>query len=174
MATNGKEASFLAGGEFPVPVAQTGANSGAISVQFHEYGIKLAFLPQVTGRNTIKLHVKPEVSSIDSANGVTVSGLNIPALSTRRMETDIELSQGQSFAIAGLIDDRVAQSLAQIPGLAHIPVLGALFKSRDVTKSKTELMVIVTPEIASTPGPPPPGPVMPLPFMPQTKENKIP
>jgi pilus assembly protein CpaC len=174
VATNGKEASFLAGGEFPVPVAQTGANSGAISVQFHEYGIKLAFLPQVTGRNTIKLHVKPEVSSIDSANGVTVSGLNIPALSTRRMETDIELSQGQSFGIAGLIDDRLVQSLAQIPGLAHIPVLGALFKSRDVTKSKTELMVIVTPEIASALGTPLPGPVMPLPFLPQTKENKIP
>jgi pilus assembly protein CpaC len=100
VATNGKEANFLAGGEFPVPITQAGANSGAISVQYREYGIKLSFLPQVTAHGTIRLHVKPEVSSIDSANGVTVSGLSIPALTMRRFETDIELGEGQSFVIA--------------------------------------------------------------------------
>jgi len=149
VATSGKEASFLAGGEFPVPITQAGANTGAISVQFREYGIKLSFLPQVTGHGTIRLHVKPEVSSIDSANGVTVSGLNIPALSTRRIETDIELGVGQSFVIAGLIDDRVIENLSQVPGLSHLPILGALFKSRSLTKSKTELIVVVTPEQAA-------------------------
>jgi pilus assembly protein CpaC len=149
VATNGKEASFLAGGEFPVPITQAGANSGAISVQFREYGIKLSFLPQVTAHGTIRLHVKPEVSSIDSANGVTVSGLNIPALSTRRIETDIELGAGQSFVIGGLIDDRVIENLSQVPGLSHLPILGALFKSRALTKSKTELIVVVTPEQAA-------------------------
>ena len=149
VATNGKEASFLAGGEFPVPIAQAGANSGAISVQFREYGVKLSFLPQVTAHGTIRLHVKPEVSSIDSGNGVTVSGLNIPALSTRRIETDIELGPGQSFVIGGLIDDRVIENLSQVPGLSHLPILGALFKSRSVSKSKTELIVVVTPEQAT-------------------------
>jgi pilus assembly protein CpaC len=166
VATNGKEASFLAGGEFPIPVAQAGANAGAISVVFREYGIKLSFLPQITANGTIRLHVKPEVSSIDSGNGVTVSGINIPALSTRRMETDIELGQGQSFVIGGLIDDRVIQNLSQVPGLAHIPILGALFKSRQLTKSKTELVVVVTPEMAS----PARGAMweipMPIPFLP--------
>jgi Flp pilus assembly secretin CpaC len=120
-------------------------------VQFREYGVKLSFLPQVTAHDTIRLHVKPEVSSIDSGNGVTVSGLNIPALSTRRIETDIELGPGQSFVIGGLIDDRVIENLSQVPGLSHLPILGALFKSRSVSKSKTELIVVVTPEQV-TPG----------------------
>jgi pilus assembly protein CpaC len=166
IAMDGQVASFLAGGEFPIPVAQAGANAGAISVVFREYGIKLSFLPQITANGTIRLHVKPEVSSIDSGNGVTVSGINIPALSTRRMETDIELGQGQSFVIGGLIDDRVIQNLSQVPGLAHIPILGALFKSRQLTKSKTELVVVVTPEMAS----PARGAMweipMPIPFLP--------
>jgi len=165
VATNGKEASFLAGGEFPVPVTQAGANSGAIAVQFREYGIKLSFLPQVTAHDTIRLHVRPEVSSIDSANGVTVSGLSIPALSTRRIETDIELGVGQSFVIGGLIDDRVVESWSQVPGLSHLPILGALFKSRSVTKSKDELIVVVTPEQAASDRSPAPGPVMPEPFL---------
>jgi pilus assembly protein CpaC len=166
VASNGKEASFLAGGEFPIPVAQTGANGGAISVMFREYGIRLTFLPVLTSHNTIRLHVKPEVSSIDAANGVTVSGLTIPALTTRRMETDIELGVGQSFAIGGLIDDRVIENLANVPGLAHIPLLGALFRSRSVTRSKTELVVVVTPETAMPLAVPPAGPKMPLKFLP--------
>jgi pilus assembly protein CpaC len=171
VATNGKEASFLAGGEFPIPVAQSGANSGAISVMFREYGIRLSFLPVVTSHDTIRMHVKPEVSSIDAANGVTVSGLNIPALTTRRMETDIELGVGQSFAIGGLIDDRAIENLSKVPGLSHLPVLGALFRSRSVSRSKTELVVVVTPETVSPGTIVSAGPHMPLPFLPSGPEE---
>jgi len=146
VTTNGKEASFLVGGEFPVPVVQGGANAGAITIQFREFGIKLNFLPQVTTHHTIKMHVKPEVSTIDLTNAVVFSGFTIPALATRRMETDVELGEGQSFVIAGLLDDRVTENLSQVPGLAQIPILGALFKSRSVSRAKTELVVLVTPE----------------------------
>jgi pilus assembly protein CpaC len=164
VAVNGKEASFLAGGEFPVPVVQAGASAGAITVQYKEFGIRLSFVPLVTARQTIRMHVKPEVSTIDPANGITVSGFNIPALATRRMETDVELGLGQSFAIAGLIDDRVVQNLSRIPGLAQIPVLGVLFQSRSQTKTRTELVVIVTPELTGSAGA---GkmPEMPQPFL---------
>ena len=165
VATNGKEASFLAGGEFPIPVAQASASSGAISVMYKDYGIKLSFLPQITANNTIKLHVKPEVSTIDSANGIQASGFNIPALTTRRIETDIELGEGQSFVIGGLMDDHVIHNLSQVPGLSHIPVLGALFKSRSETKSKTELIVVVTPERAAPVSGPAPSVPAPIPFL---------
>lgn len=165
VAIVGKEASFLAGGEFPIPVVQSGASTGAITVQFREFGIRLAFTPQVTAQGNVRMHVKPEVSAIDPANGITLSGFNIPALSTRRMETDIELGPGQSFAIAGLIDDRVIENLSQVPGLSHIPLLGALFKSRSETKSKTELVVMVTPEIVTPLAQPPVIPQMPKPFL---------
>ena len=146
VTTNGKEASFLVGGEFPVPVLQGGANAGAISVQFREFGIRLSFLPVITSHGTIKLHVKPEVSTIDLANGVVFSGFTIPALASRRVETDIELGEGQSFVIAGLLDDRVTENMARIPGLSHLPILGALFKSKLENKTKTELVIMVTPE----------------------------
>ncbi|HJT87008.1 MAG TPA: pilus assembly protein N-terminal domain-containing protein, partial [Bryobacteraceae bacterium] len=148
VATSGKEASFLAGGEFPVPVVQGGAAVGAVTIQFREFGIRLSFTPLVTPQHTIRLHVRPEVSSLDAANGVTISGFRVPALTTRRVETDIELAERQSFVIGGLIDDRMVENLAQVPGLAHIPLLGALFKSRSESRSKTELIVIVTPETA--------------------------
>jgi pilus assembly protein CpaC len=153
VTTNNKEASFLAGGEFPVPVLQGGGNAGAVTVQFREFGIRLSFTPQITENGTIKMYVKPEVSTIDIANGVTISGFTIPALSTRRMETNIELGEGQSFVIGGLIDNRVTESMSKIPGLAHIPLLGAIFKSRNDTRSNTELVVMVTPEITSPIGP---------------------
>ena len=166
VATSGKEASFLAGGEFPVPIAQGTGGGVTVTVQFKEFGIRLSFTPQITPHRTIRLHVKPEVSSLDSADGVQLSGFRIPALSTRRVETDIELEEGQSFAIAGLIDERVIENLSQVPGLAHIPVLGALFKSRAETKTKTELIVIVTPETAHT-SDASAGPVMPKPFLPE-------
>lgn len=167
VTTNGKEASFLVGGEFPIPVVQGGSNAGAITIQFREFGIRLNFLPQVTANHTIKMHVKPEVSTIDLANGVVFSGFTIPALATRRMETDIELGEGQSFVIAGLIDDRVTENLSKVPGLSHIPILGALFKSRSETKSKTELLVMVTPETTYpiSPGAPSPLPSMPKEFL---------
>ena len=168
VATNGKDASFLVGGEFPVPVVQGGANAGAVTIMFKEYGIRLTFQPNITEHNTIRMYIKPEVSTIDLTNAVLYSGFTIPALASRRMETNIELGQGQSFVIAGLIDERVTQSLSKIPGLAEIPVLGALFKSRQEQKSATELIVMVTPEI-TTPvnrSDMPPLPEMPKKFMP--------
>lgn len=167
VTTNGKEASFLVGGEFPVPVLQGGSNAGAVTIQFREFGIRLTFLPVATPNGTIKMYVKPEVSTIDVANGVVISGFTIPALATRRMETNIELGLGQSFVIAGLLDDRATENLSRIPGLSHIPILGALFKSKAETKTKTELMVMVTPEIAYPllPTDPKPMPVMPKRFL---------
>jgi pilus assembly protein CpaC len=146
---NGQPASFLVGGEFPVPVLQGGANAGAVTVQFREFGIRLNFKPQLTENNTIKMYVKPEVNTIDIANGVSISGFNIPALATRRIETNIELGEGQSFVIGGLIDDRLSDSVSRIPGLSSIPLLGNLFRSRSENKSKTELIVLVTPEIST-------------------------
>ena len=149
IATDGKDASFLVGGEFPVPVVQGGATAGAVTILFKEFGIRLTFQPHITEHNTIRMHVKPEVSTIDISNAVVFSGFTIPALATRRMETDIELGDGQSFVIGGLIDQRVTESLSKIPGLSNIPLLGALFKSRQEQKSATELVVMVTPEITT-------------------------
>jgi pilus assembly protein CpaC len=171
VTTNGKEASFLVGGEFPIPVLQGGSNAGSVTVMFKEFGIRLKFLPLLTPNKTIKMQVNPEVSTIDLANAVVFSGFTIPALSTRRMTTDIELAEGQSFIIAGLLDDRVTDNLNKIPGLANIPILGALFKSREEKKNKTELVVMVTPEIASplNATDPKPTPVMPREFLPPTK-----
>lgn len=173
VTTNGKEASFHVGGEFPVPVLQGGANAGAVTVQFREYGIRLHFHPTITGNKTIKMHVKPEVSTIDIANGVTISGFTIPALASRKMETDIELNEGQSFVIGGLLDDRVTETLSKIPGLANIPILGALFKSRQEKKDKTELLVMVTPEITVplNANDPKPNLSFPKPFLPSETPN---
>jgi pilus assembly protein CpaC len=109
------------------------------------------------------MHVKPEVSSIDLSNAVVLAGFTIPALSTRRMETDVELGEGQSFVIAGLLDDRVTENLSQMPGLSHLPILGALFKSRSLSKSKTELLVMVTPESVSPLSAADPKPVLRMP-----------
>ncbi len=172
VTTPGKEASFVVGGEFPVPIIQGGANAGAITIQFREFGVRLTFNPQLTAHDTIKLYVRPEVSTLDFANAVTVSGFTIPALATRRVETNIELARGQSFVIGGLIDDRVTENMSKIPGLANIPVLGALFKSKAENRSKTELIVLVTPEIASPldPGAPLPGPDFPKAFLPDMEK----
>jgi pilus assembly protein CpaC len=168
VTTNGKEASFLVGGEFPIPVLQGGGNAGAVTIQFREFGIRLTFNPVITESNTIKMYVKPEVSTIDLGNAVTVAGFLIPALATRRMETNIELGEGQSFVIAGLIDDRVSATLNKIPGLSNIPLLGLLFKSREERKNHSELVVMVTPEITRPmqPGDPDPVPVFPREFLP--------
>ena len=168
VTTDGKEAHFTVGGEFPIPVPQSGAGAGAITIQFREFGIRLSFTPNSTPKGTIKLHVQPEVSTIDASNGIVLAGFNIPALSTRKVETEVELSAGQSFVIAGLVDDRVTQNLSKIPGIGDIPVLGALFRSRSRTRSKTELIVVVTPEVRTplTSGTPPPVPQMPEPFLP--------
>jgi pilus assembly protein CpaC len=147
VTTSGKEASFLVGGEFPVPVLQGGSNSGAVTIMFREFGVRLAFNPVVLANNAIRMYVKPEVSTLDFTNAVTLNGFTIPALSTRKMETNIELGEGQTFIIAGLIDNRVTDTVNRIPGLANLPIIGNLFKSKDEKKSRTELIVMVTPEI---------------------------
>jgi len=149
VTTNGKEASFIVGGEFPVPVLQGGGNAGAVTIMFREFGIRLLFTPVITENNTIKLHLRQEVSTIDLANAVNFNGFTIPALATRRAETDVELGAGQSFVVAGLIDNRETESYARIPGLASLPIFGALFKTKDVKQSRTELVLIVTPEITA-------------------------
>ncbi len=176
VASDGKEAKFVVGGEFPVPVVQAGVTPGAITVQYREFGIRLAFLPRITAQGTVTMHLVPEVSTLDQADGVVISGFNIPALSTRRVETDIEIRPGQSFVIAGLLDDRVTENLSRMPGLANIPLLGELFRSRDRTKTKTELVVVVTPELRY-PLPEntaPPVPQMPEKFLPPVPAGKEP
>ena len=175
VTTNGKDASFLVGGEFPVPVLQGGSNAGAVTIQFREFGIRLTFNPLLTENKTIKMYVKPEVSTIDVAHGVTVSGFTIPALATRRMETNVELGEGQSFVIAGLLDNRVTENLAKIPGLANIPLLGAIFKSKSETKSNTELVVMVTPELTSPTESveKTPMPEFPRPFLGPTQDSNL-
>jgi pilus assembly protein CpaC len=146
VSESGKEASFLAGGEFPIPVAQgSGANIG-VSVVFKEFGIRLTFTPTVVG-DRVRLKVRPEVSTLDFGNAVTLSGFRIPALTTRRTETELELQNGQTFAIAGLMDNQVSETMQKIPGLGDIPILGVLFRSKAAQKNQTELVVMITPEI---------------------------
>jgi pilus assembly protein CpaC len=150
LTVSGRPASFLAGGEFPFPTLQGGgAGVGQVTIQFKEFGIRLNFLPTVTPRGTIRLIVTPEVSSLDYANGLTVSGFTIPGLATRRVQTEIELQNGQSFVIAGLLDNQLTEAFNRIPGFANIPILGKLFQSRSLTKSNTELFVMVTPELVA-------------------------
>jgi pilus assembly protein CpaC len=150
MTESGKDASFLAGGEFPFPILQsTGGTSGfaGITIQFKEFGVRLNFTPTLTPDGLIHLKVKPEVSSLDFTNALTLQGFVIPALATNRVESEMDLNDGQSFAIAGLMDNRVTEQLEKIPWIGDIPVLGKLFQSRSVNKSKNELMVVVTPHI---------------------------
>jgi pilus assembly protein CpaC len=163
VTTNGKEAYFLVGGEFPVPVLQGGGNSGSVTVQFKEFGIRLRFTPVITGNHTIKLHLTQEVSTLDAADGVTFNGFVIPAISTRRAETDVELGEGQSFVVAGLLDNRDTESLSKLPFLGDIPVLGALFKSKTIKKSRTDLIMLVTPEVTQPLGPNDPRPEIAFP-----------
>lgn len=167
VTTNGKEASFLVGGEFPIPVLQGGANSGAVTIQFREFGVRLTFNPVITDNGTIRLYVKPEVSSLDFANAVSFSGFTIPALATRKIETNIELGEGQSFVIGGLIDNHLTETIAKVPGLANLPVLGNLFRSKQLDRNNTELIVMVTPEMTMPlqPNEAKPGPVMPRDFL---------
>ncbi len=167
VTSDGKEASFLVGGEFPIPVLQGGANSGAVTIQFREYGVRLTFTPVITGNNNIRLHVKPEVSALDYTNALSFNGFTIPALSSRKMETNIELGEGQSFVIAGLIDRQVTETLSKIPILSSLPILGNLFKSKEFDRNNTELVVMVTPEVTTPlqPGDAKPMPAMPRPFL---------
>jgi pilus assembly protein CpaC len=148
VAESGKEASFLAGGEFPVPIAQGSSTGGnvAITVQYKEFGVRLSFTPIIRG-DRIHLKVKPEVSSLDFANGVSLQGFRIPALTVRRAETELELGDGQTFAIAGLLNNSMNSTLRKIPGIGDIPILGLLFQSKVAQKDQTELVVMITPHI---------------------------
>jgi len=173
VAESGKEASFLAGGEFPVPIAQgSGANIG-VSVQFKEFGIRLNFTPTVNG-DRIHLKVKPEVSTLDYGNAVLLSGFRIPSLSTRKAETELELRNGQTFAIAGLMNNQMQTTMQKIPGIGDIPVLGYLFKSKASKRDQTELVVMITPEILpnDSPGVTPALPRFPDTFMPPLSDLK--
>jgi pilus assembly protein CpaC len=154
IATNGKEASFLAGGEYPYPVVQPGGSGAAsVTIMFKEFGVRLNFTPTVLGGDLIHLKVRPEVSALDFANAIELEGFRIPALSTRRTETEIELRDGQTFAIAGLMNNTLTQSMGKIPGLGDIPILGYLFRSRQYQKNQTELVVMITPSIIRRGGP---------------------
>ena len=166
LALNGQKASFLSGGEFPFPVVQGGQNIGAVTIQFRPFGVRLDFTANIDQENIIRLHVAPEVSSLDFTNSITISGFTVPAISTRRAETELELKDGQSFGIAGLLDHRAQAQLSKIPGLADIPILGQLFRSKSINRSNAELLVLVTPHIVDpihveSPPPPEPKPVIP-------------
>lgn len=143
-AMSGETASFLAGGEFPVPVAQDG---GVTTVQFRSFGIGLSFTPTILGRGRINLRVRPEVSQLSSSGAIQANGFNIPSLTTRRAETTVELGSGQSFAIAGLLQNTTNQDLSDVPGVKEIPILGALFRSDAFRRQETELMIVVTPYV---------------------------
>lgn len=150
ITVEGKEASFVAGGEFPFPMLNATSTGGAISpvitVQFRPFGVQLNFTPTITDTGAIHLKVRPEVSSLDYANAITLQGVQIPALVTRRAETEVVLKDGESFAIAGLIDNRVLQTMTRIRGLGDLPILGQLFRSRSSKKTTDELVVVITPK----------------------------
>jgi pilus assembly protein CpaC len=147
IAMDGQEASFLAGGEFPVPIVQGGGDKTTVSIIFKEYGVRLNFKPTIIDEDHIRLELEPEVSTIDFGNGVKFGGFLIPALKTRRAKTGVELRDGQSFALAGLLDNSEIKSLSKVPVLGDVPILGSLFRSKSFQKNETELMFIVTAQL---------------------------
>jgi len=173
MAISGQKATFLAGGEFPFPVVQPSAGFSSISIIFKPFGVKLDFTGIIQDDNTLRLHVAPEVSALDFTNAVTLAGGGtVPAISTRRAETEIELKDGQSFGIAGLLDQRATAQLSKIPGIGDIPVLGQLFRSRSINKTNNELLVFVTPHIIDpvrVASPPPAQPKLAIPYLDEKK-----
>jgi len=179
-AIHGKTARFLAGGEFPYPIVQPGGAGSVptVTVQFRPYGVKLEFTPFVNSDGTIRLKVAPEVSALDYTNQVVIAGYALPALSTRRAETEVELKDGQSFGISGILDHRTTDTLSKIPGIGDIPVLGQLFRSKNLDRSTMELVVIVTPKIIDALGAPTPAataPGMPVPLLePKTFDRNLP
>ncbi|HKO18096.1 MAG TPA: pilus assembly protein N-terminal domain-containing protein, partial [Acidobacteriaceae bacterium] len=164
---SGEKANFLSGGEFPFPVVQPSGTASVVTIQFRPFGVKLEFTPIVNPDGTVRLKVAPEVSALDYTNAVTVSGFSIPALSTRRAETEVELRSSQSFAISGLLDQRTTDIMSKNPGAANIPILGYLFKSKNVNHSTTELVIIVTPTVVDpiTENAPPAEQKMPIPTL---------
>jgi pilus assembly protein CpaC len=163
VAANGQEASFLVGGEFPYLVAEGSSTSRTVTVVFKEFGIRLKFKPTLVGNGLINLAVEPEVSDLDFANGVNFEGFVVPALSTRRAKTTVQLRDGQTFSIAGLISHETAEVVSKLPILGDIPILGFLFKSRNFREQQTELVVLITPHIVAGDAP--------VPDVPQFKED---
>ena len=177
LAVSGESAKFLAGGELPYPILQGAGNNSTVTIQFKPFGVKLDFTGTVEG-DTIRLKVAPEVSSLDYTNAVTVSGFVLPAISTRRAETVVELRDGQSFGIAGLLDQRTTANLSKVPGIGDLPIIGLLFRSRSLNKTHTELLVIVTPTIVDPVAGPTPTPELPkapvAPMDPAQFDKKVP
>jgi pilus assembly protein CpaC len=172
IAVNGKKASFLAGGQFPFPIVQPGQGFTAVTISFKEFGVRLEFTPLIMPNGNIHLQVAPEVSTLDFANALTLSGFTVPALSTRKAETEFELQDGQSFVIAGLMDNRVTDIYNKIPGLGDIPILGNFFRSKSVQKSNSELMVLCTVRRVSPTTEPPAPPKVAQPFLDSGKFDK--
>src|SRR5262252_6380614 len=172
IAVNGKEASFLAGGQFPFPIVQPGAGFTAVTISFKEFGVRLQFTPVIMPNGNIHLKVAPEVSTLDFANALTLSGFTVPALSTRKADTEFELQDGQSFVIAGLMDNRVTDIYNKIPGLGDIPILGNFFRSKSLQKSNSELMVLCTVHRVSPSTEPANAPKTVHPFLEKDKFDK--
>ena len=175
MAISGQKATFLAGGEFPFPIIQGTTGLPTVTISFRPFGVKLDFTAFVQDDNTLRLHVAPEVSTLDFSNALTLSGFTVPAISTRRAETEIELKDGQSFGIAGLLDRRAQTQLNKVPGIGDIPILGQLFRSRSINKNNTELLVLVTPHIVDpvhVDTPVPAAPKLAVPFLDPAKFDK--
>lgn len=158
LAMDGKKASFLAGGEFPYPVPQVSAGGTTITVVFKEFGVRLNFTPNITNSGNIHMEVEPEVSTLDFANGLQIQGFQIPTLRSRRASTEVELQDGQTFAIAGLIDHTMTENVDKFPILGDIPILGTFFRSKQAQQNRTELLVLVTPHVVQPSNTPPPIP----------------
>ena len=151
MAIDGKEASFLAGGEYPYPVVQGGGagTAATVTIEFKEYGVRLNFIPTVTPRGTIRLQVAPEVSALDFTNAIEISGFEVPAITTRKVKTEVELKDGDTLVLGGLLDNRETETFEKIPLIGDIPILGKFFQSKSTNKTNTELIVMVTPEVVA-------------------------
>jgi pilus assembly protein CpaC len=173
---DGQEATFLAGGEYPYPVVQGSGINAAVTVVFKEFGVRLRFTPTVTADGMIQLKVMPEVSTLDFGNAVVLSGFRVPALSTRRTETSVELRDGQTFAIAGMLDNNMNETLRRVPGIGDIPILGYLFRSQAYQKNSSELVVMITPHIVrrDSPGVTPNLPGLVQPYLPPTRRIPAP
>jgi pilus assembly protein CpaC len=173
LAVSGEPAKFLAGGELPYPIVQAGVGGqNTVTIQFKPFGVKLDFTGTVEADDVVRLKVAPEVSAVDYANAINLQGTVLPAISTRRAETVVDLRNGQSFGIAGLLDQRTTAQLSKVPGIGDIPILGVLFRSKGVDRSNTELLVIVTPTIVDSPAVASVEPQLPkTPYQSVTPEN---
>lgn len=177
VAINGQEASFLAGGEYPYPMVQgtSAGGAAAVTIMFKQYGVRLNFIPTITPRGTIRLQVAPEVSSLDFSNAIQISGFNVPAISTRKVKTEVELNDGATFVIGGLIDNRESETFEKIPFIGDIPILGKFFQSKTKNRTNTELMVLVTPEVVAPleAGSKLPDVKMPVKFLPSNSNSPM-